>query len=325
MFRLTGLIFFIFLNQMAVSQQNKPQRIIHFAGLDWYVRSGQGNPDNNIWNNSKKSVWIDQQNRLHLKVRKINGRWYAAEIRSVKPTHYGIHRFYVSNRIDLLDKNLVAGLFLYKGHNQEVDIEFSKWRQKKALNTQYVVQPEITGNLKRFDVHLQGNYSTHLINWQAEKINFKSFYGHFLQAPDENYQIADWQYNKKRLVDDRQYYIHINLWLSKNQPPTDLQHTELIISALDTPVSPLIITAKKNYKAVSLYPNFDNHTLFMYLYNPLLEAKYQIITNQGKIIKTVTIRQHGFKIDFKNQPKGHYRLRVYNNRQVFEFFIKKND
>lgn len=323
MFRLYLILILYFFSPLITAQQNKALRVIHFAGLDWYVRSGQGNPDNNLWQDSSQSVWVDDLNRLHLKLRQINGKWYAAEVRSVQPTHYGIHRFYVANRIDLLDKNVVGGIFIYKGHNQEMDIEFSKWRQAHAPNAQFVVQPEQAGNVYRFHLKLQGDYTTHLINWQAGHIDFNSFYGHNILPPDSDYEIAKWFYGQKKLPDDGHYYIHINLWLSKNQAPDNQQEAELIIASLDTPVSPIVIKNKKAYKDVTLYPNLSYDHLFAYVYDAK-QISYILYNSKNQVIKNNKVEQNHFEIDFTHLPKGNYKLVIQKASKKYTYNLQKS-
>jgi len=323
MFRLFIVLILYFFSPLITAQQNKALRTIHFAGLDWYVRSGQGNPDDNLWEDCSKSVWVDNLNRLHLKLRKINGKWYAAEVRSIQPTHYGVHRFYIANRPDLLDKNVVAGIFIYKGHNQEMDIEFSKWRQAYAPNTQFVVQPEKIGNVFKFNLKLQGDYTTHLIDWQAGHIDFKSFYGHNFWPPNPNFEIAQYTYRQKKLIDDNQYYIHINLWLSKNQAPSNRKDAELIIASLDTPISPITLKNEKAYKAITLYPNKSYDQLFAYV-NDVERVSYTLYNSENQLIKKLKVNKNNFEIDFTHLPKGRYKLLIQSRSKKYIYSLQKN-
>lgn len=56
-------------------------RSLSFAGYQWDVKAGFGNPGANLWSNSSEDVWVDQSGRLHLSLKKKpNGRWYATEV-----------------------------------------------------------------------------------------------------------------------------------------------------------------------------------------------------------------------------------------------------
>ncbi len=106
---------------------NKSTRTIHFANCTWYVKSGYWGPGPNHFSDSDQSVWVDDQGRLHLKIRQQGTTWYCAEVYTTGFTSYGEHRFLVDGRIDLLDRNIVLGLFTYANDASEIDIEFSRW------------------------------------------------------------------------------------------------------------------------------------------------------------------------------------------------------
>jgi len=322
MYRLYTLLFFIFYFTLMSAQKNKPVRIINFAGMDWYVRSGQGNPGNNLWSDTEESVWVDNQNRLHLKIKKIHGKWYAAEIRSMHPTHYGTHKFYIANRIDLLDKNLVAAVFIYKDDTHEMDIEFSRWKHDRAPNSQYVVQPEKQENVHKFDIRLNGDYSTHIIRWQPDFIAFQSYHGHYPFLPGKEYLIDNWEYNRKKLIDDNQYRIHINLWMVDNQPPSDNQEAELIIASMDSPVSPLLVTGTPS-KEISFYPNHYYDHMFVYLHHFPGQASYNLYHDK-KLIKNGKIDQAYFFLDFIDYPIGKYDLQISVNHKIYSYKVVKN-
>ncbi len=220
------------------------QRKITFAKREWYVRSVPGSPPRNTrneWDDTSQSVWTDSEG-LHLKIRKIEGVWHCAEVYTVLPTTYGMHRFYIASRVDSLDPNVVASVFLYKDDNHEIDIEFSKWgsSQFAPSNAQYVVQPEpyTIGNKHTFNIALNGDYSTHYIDWQSSEIRFKSFHGHYLEPPNPFYQIQSWTYAgaKNPLVAEL-LYIHINLWLLDPLNPSG-RESELIVKDADLPPIP---------------------------------------------------------------------------------------
>lgn len=120
-----------------------------------------GGPGPNYWSDSPSSVWVGSGG-LHLKIRKLGSTWYCAEVISVEPTTYGMHRFYIDGRVDQLDRNVCASPFLYINDNQEIDIEFRS-DASRGTNAQYVVQPPPyteNVNIKRFSMNLTGTYST---------------------------------------------------------------------------------------------------------------------------------------------------------------------
>lgn len=43
---------------------------LNWCGKEWWVRSGTGNPGGNHWSNSDSSVWVDENQKLHLTIQK---------------------------------------------------------------------------------------------------------------------------------------------------------------------------------------------------------------------------------------------------------------
>jgi hypothetical protein len=214
------------------------ERIIEFAGRQWGVKSGCGlGPGPNCWSDSEESVWVDAGGQLHLKMREVNGTWYCAEVTSKTCTRYGMHRFYTIGRLDTLDKNVVAALFLYKDDQTEVDIEFARWgEQDPVYNAQYAVQPwDTPGNREQFWVTLNGDNSTHYIDWNASAIQFKSIHGHHPEPPDAAHLIHEWLYTGGDIpVEEECLRTHINLWLYQGNPPAGGQ-PEIIVKNAELP------------------------------------------------------------------------------------------
>lgn len=214
------------------------ERIIEFAGRQWGVKSGCGlGPGPNCWSDSEESVWVDAGGQLHLKMREVSGTWYSAEVTSKTCTRYGMHRFYTIGRLDTLDKNVVAALFLYKDDQTEVDIEFARWgEQDPVYNAQYVVQPwDTPGNRERFWMTLSGDNSTHYIDWNASAIQFKSIHGHYPEPPDAAHLIHEWLYTGGDIpAEEECLRIHINLWLYQGNPPAGGQ-PEIIVKNAELP------------------------------------------------------------------------------------------
>ena len=219
-----------------------PIDTINFSGYTWNVRpSGESRkgPGNNYWSNSTENVWKDADGQLHLKITYRNEKWYCSEIYSQETFGYGSYYFFASSRVDGLDKNVVVGLFTYLDDNNEIDIEFSKWGEDNADNSQYVVQPYYhAGNTHRFNMQLNGDYSTHCINWHQNYINFFSLHGHYYTPPDSGHIIDEWEYTGGDIPATSTEKVHLNLWLVGGNPPSDGQSAEMIIKKFEfVPVS----------------------------------------------------------------------------------------
>jgi len=218
-------------------------RTVTFAGREWAVRSGEGGPGPNKWSDSEQSVWVNDDG-LHLKIRNAEGVWYCAEVTSVLPTHYGMHRFYAGNGVDRLDRNVVASPFLYKDDAHEVDIEFSTWGVGSGRNTQYVVQPcAAAGNIHRFEMIPNCGLSTHCFDWHRDSIHFMSYKGHSQEVPAPEAVIQDWTYTGKDTPPEGDnLHIHINIWLIKGAAPSDGREADFVVKDADLPEPPRVPT-----------------------------------------------------------------------------------
>lgn len=150
-------------------------RTIHFSGMDWQVKNGTGglNPNNltqNYWSDSPDSIWVDDEGRLHLKIRYEDGIWKSAELQSIDTMKYGDYTWEISNMIDNLDPNIVFGLFLYSDeHDHEYDIEFSRWGDEEANSKNVFYScwgPGMGTPVKQaFHVNPSGDYTTQVMKW----------------------------------------------------------------------------------------------------------------------------------------------------------------
>ena len=213
-------------------------RTIHFAGVDWTVRSWYGGPGPNYWSDSSESVWLDGGGKLHLRIRYESGTWYCAEVMSEDLAEYGMHRFYTIARLDTIDKNVVGALFLYANAEAEVDIEFARWGfENPGYNAQFVVQPWYnSGNLERFQMELTGTYTTHYIDWHSSWIRFKSIHGHYQEPPSPDYLIHEWLYTGADTpLQGENLRVHISLWLYQGNSPSNGQGEEIVIAGADLP------------------------------------------------------------------------------------------
>ena len=222
----------------AEAETAQGQRVIEFAEQQWFVKSGcELGPGPNCWSDSDESVWVEDE-QLHLKIRQIGGVWHTAEIYSQTCTQYGMHRFFTISRMDNMDKQVVAAMFIYKDDLTEVDIEFAKWGQDNpSHNGQYVVQPYTTpGNLEPFTFTLTGDFSTHYFDWRETSIQFKSIHGHHQEPPTQSHLIHEWLYMGSDIPNENECLkVHINLWLFRGMPPSNGQEVEFIIDNAQLP------------------------------------------------------------------------------------------
>lgn len=223
-------------NEMISGEREHSPRIISFSGYDWIVgRSGERprTPGPNYFSNSENNVWVDSRGRLHLKITMHNERWECAGISLRGAKSYGKFTFRVATEIAGLNKNVVAGLFLYRDDTNEVDIEFSKWGDPENMAGQYALQPaDNEDKVHRFKLYEAGNKSTHVIDWRRDRITFSSHRGHG-DVRAKRKLIEEWAYDGhgKPLPDRTK--VMINLWLFQGRPPSDMKEAELIIDSFE--------------------------------------------------------------------------------------------
>lgn len=162
---------------------------ITFSGYIWDVKAAltPAAPGPNYFSSSKRNVFVDNEGRLHVKIVKRKDRWYCSEVISRKSFGYGTYIFYVDTDFTVLDPQIVVGLFTWDStggeYNREIDIEFSRWGEiENNWNTQFVVQPTTSSSrLFRFSMIPAEKGSTHVLNWQEDRIAFRSYQGHIEQ------------------------------------------------------------------------------------------------------------------------------------------------
>jgi serine/threonine protein kinase len=208
-------------------------RKIEFSGYTWIVADSsqeKRGPGPNYFSASSENVWIDSQGQLHLKLTYKQNRWYCAEVSLDKPLGYGTYNFDVVGRFDLLDPQVVVGLFLYRDDTHEIDIEFARWGKRHGENLQYVLQPgDRVGNLHRCEATLSGDYTSHRIVWQPENVSFRSLHGHYVgNPPSDDYLISAWSFGKAYYKPTTERVL-INLWLHNGQPPGTNENIEIVI------------------------------------------------------------------------------------------------
>ncbi len=270
-----GLLLLAFGRSSGQVLPEKNTRTIEFAGVAWKVKAeGPWGPGPNYWSDSENSVWVDDQGRLHLTIRKVSGRWYCAEVSTTEYTSYGEHRFLVDGFIDRMDKNIVLGLFVYASDQAEIDVEYSKWGDpnKKDVGS-FTVQPYTTpGNQHTFESPLDSSKTTHFFDWQPGYVLFGSIYGHYYGAPpSQNHYIEQWVYSgSDNPSESDNLHTHINFWLMNGEPPQDLSILEVVITDVVQPLNTSTVNGGNNGSVLDFdlkqnYPNpFNPSTVIRY-------------------------------------------------------------
>ena len=213
-------------------------RTIQFSGRSWTVKSSTSpvGPGPNYFGDTSDDVWIDGSGYLHLKIVFRDGNWHSSEVIGDDVLGHGTYTFTLGSRVDLLDRNIVVGLFTWdtsapEFNYREIDIEFSRWGDPLADNSQYVVQPwDTTGNTLRWDTVLTGNASTHAFEWRPDRVEFSSN-----QGSPPGAVIQSWTYNGPDVPPEgtTSGNARINFWLMGGAAPFDGQEAELVVQSFD--------------------------------------------------------------------------------------------
>jgi len=201
-------------------------RTIGFSGYDWRVKGpGIFGPGPNRFDDRTDAVWVDVGGQLHMTVQNNFGNWFSTEITLVDPLGYGDYIFTTVGRLDLLDPNVVLGMFTWEygpcyhpsyswwGPYNEFDIEFSRWGDPGSDIGQFVCQPwDAPGNISRFDATFSdGETTSHAFRWLSDRVECRSWRG---GPQDEltSVQIHSWTYTGPHIPRPEQPRVHINLW-----------------------------------------------------------------------------------------------------------------
>ena len=210
-------------------------RSITFSGYEWLVKDGFSGPGPNRFSDSLRSVWVDQQGRLHLRLERRRGKWYAAEVVLAQTPGYGTYQFGVDSRVDNLDLNVVLGLFTWctnpAADNCEIDMEFSRWGDELNQNAGYVVQPyDEPGHAYSFELPPESP-TTHSFTWKPSTVFFQSHSR--VQDPLGSIdEIQSWTYIQTVPPPDGAA-ARINLWLRGGLRPASkkTKSVEVVISS----------------------------------------------------------------------------------------------
>jgi len=236
-------------------------RILSWSGLDWVVKRSIGNPliamgpGPNIFNDHDSMVWVDGQQRLHLRVARSGNNWHCSELICRSSLGYNRYRFDLAGRVDQLDPNIIAGIFTWDdcaplsipadNNYREMDLEFSRWGTAGNANAQFVVQPwDAAGHIKRFNMDLTGiGHSEHLFDWRPDSILFKSSWGS---------DSCSWSYKQQGQIPlPGNENVRINLYLYQGLAPANQFDGELILNSFVSGTCEIRNTGGR----VSIFPN----------------------------------------------------------------------
>lgn len=207
------------------------RRTIRFAGREWGVKTSSGTPCGpgpNVFSDDARTVWVDEDGRLHLRIARRDGAWSCAEVAALAPLGPGTYAFHLEDPGEL-DPNVVLGHFLYAGPNREIDVELARFGNlDDPANAQFTIQPLGDGMpafARRFRLDDGDGPVRHEIDWRGDAVSFRSVRsvsGDVIAAESAASVPADGPGDRLRA--------RINLWLHEGRPPTNGEGCEVIVA-----------------------------------------------------------------------------------------------
>jgi len=216
-------------------------RTVDFAGRLWRVKGpGLYGPGANNFSDSAASVWVDAGGALHLTTQRVGNNWYCSEVAAEQALGYGDYVVTTVGRIDLLDPQVVFGLFLWEygpcwddgylwwNAYNEIDIEYGRWGDPSQGIGQFVAQPWYwSGNLIRFDATFAaGEVASHAMRWLPDRVEYRAWRGGPQDEASGNL-IFTWTYTGPHIPRPEQPRLHLNLWKLSGTPAAN---QEVVIS-----------------------------------------------------------------------------------------------
>ena len=226
-------------DELIVSRRPKLRKIF-FSGYEWTVKTSCGmevGPGDNVFSDAPQDLWIDPLGRLHMTIHQRGGQWVCSEV-YMTVNGRGEVRFFMEGRIDLIDENVVIGLFTWDTdapyqHYREIDIEISRWGVPGDDNAQFVVQPwDVAGNRHRFPIELDETGSTHVFRWAADMIEFQTSRCQDY-PPEPGHVLEEWTYEGDYIPEDGPIEVRMNLWLYGSDQPANGQDVEVVVSRVE--------------------------------------------------------------------------------------------
>lgn len=226
-------------------------RVLAAWGRAWLVKDSGGapvGPGPNIFSDSPSNVFLDGNGALHLRIERRQAKWTTAEVVDItadparSSPGLGAYTFQIQGDLDLLDPNVVLGLFTWDTYAsefnyREIDVEFARWgNAADPTNGQYVVQPwDTPGNLVRITMPPGTQLTTHRFVWAADGIAFRSWAGNTPVEPDPPQLLGFYDYAGDDVPppESATANTRMNLWLVNGDAPVNGSAAEVAVTAFD--------------------------------------------------------------------------------------------
>jgi hypothetical protein len=205
--------------------------VFDWKGLQWNVTNGS---IAGVVKASPSNVFVDQNGYLHLKISKRGRAITAAEVFSRNDFGFGTYQWQIQGQIDHMNPAIVLGLFLYgpahrigaDGQN-ELDIEFSKWRKHlcrghcNADIAIYPASPKLDRTEDNFQIKLHRKaFTTARLQWTPTRVTVTIMRG--LQPIGKNKDVLHtWTFaprDHRARIPQQALPIGMNLWCFRKTP-----------------------------------------------------------------------------------------------------------
>ena len=213
------------------------EKLLNFSGYEWRLKNSPHRkigPGPNFWSQSPKNVYVDKEDRLHLKIVPAGNRWFSTEVEITEPLGYGEYCLKISCLESPLDRNAIFGFFIYLNDRNEIDIELGRWGGETKGGT-FALQPSFfPGNLHRYSVNLTDSGSTLCFGWFPDRVEFSHYFSHYKEkvdeiGTDESNGIAEkWVYRGES-IPAGPLRAHINFWLYRGENPKEKKPLEITV------------------------------------------------------------------------------------------------
>ncbi len=220
----------------------------------WQSKNGTHGPGPKIPNQwDKSNVIVNENGELLLKISNHKGQWYSSEVRTKECAKYGTYILDMvlldSIHLDVLDANIIIGVFFYEGINEkEFDIEFAKWGYPNEIrNTECSIHSPLgsysslfhTGSVNDTNEELIYRKLRAQILWTANQITYKVFRTIVGDAGMGNWELqGEWKFSSNYENYDSNFipketdnmHLHFNFWLMNGLKPTNNKESRIMIT-----------------------------------------------------------------------------------------------
>lgn len=282
---------------------------LQFGGRTWRVKGpGWFGPGNNYFSNLSDRVWVDADGHLHLTVKRYGSTWNCTEVVTADALGYGDYIVTTVGRLDLLDPQVVLGLFLWEygpcwsdgylwwNPYNEVDIEYSRWGNPAQDIGQFVAQPyDYPGNLSRFAATFGvGEEVSHAMRWTWNKVEYRVWRGGPGDEAAGNL-VATWTYTGPHVPRPESPRLHLNLWKLAGTPAANQEvvvsgfrfYPEGAVAAVDDPAQ-LSLPAAPPARLLGVAPNpFNPRVTVRFATARALDVRLEVYDLAGRLVRTL--------------------------------------